>query len=879
MKTTTWSLALVAGAVATAPPAYDNGSSAPPAYGSTSSEAVPVSSSAPPAYGSSTVEVSSSASAVPFSSSSYATTSSSASATGSACTTTYTSTCDETSTLIYRSSTEYETYQVTHTLTTTMDGACPSSISVYPVSSSSTASETSPATYPSETSPATYPSETAPTTDEPSNVVVTNTVTNTKYVCPCDTTDTAVVPTRTAGEVYVTQFTTEYETTCPGAEGETATFTYGDWTSLYTKYSMTTTTEVITSTVTEPEYPAFTDPATYPADSSESEGSPVTSSGSAPAGYPSPSESEGSPITSSGWAYPTGSAPGSLPPYPSGSGSAPGGYPSGSGASGYPHPTGTGYSSSSYSLIPTGSSSTSSAAPTGTGSCVPCQGQPGSDPEKWCGYDINDNWYSVTPKTCKTREFFWTITNQTVSPDGIDRVGLVVEGQMPGPMIEANWGDEIIVHLTNGLDIAGLNGTSLHFHGIRQNGTNEMDGVSSITQCPIAPGHSMTYRWTASSYGSSWWHSHYGLQTYEGIWGPMVIHGPAAAEYDDEQFIALQDWSHIPVNTLYGPQELVSNGLRGPPTLDTGLINGLNQWQDLETQVVSGARFEMTVQSGKSYRLRLLNSAIQSTFVFYVDQHEFEVIAMDFVPITPYTTNMVVINIGQRYDLILKANQPSADYWMRSDNQQPCGPLINLDIKGIVHYADGPMGLPASEGYGYAPTCLDEPLEKLVPIVPWDAGAAEQTIAETTVIGPYQSTNLFKWTLSGTTFYSEWEHPTLKQIYEDGTIPATSGNLAIEVPELHEWVYIIIQTPIPLPHPIHLHGHDFLVLAQGLGAYSDAVPLNLKNPPRRDTAVMPADPTQGQPGYLVLAFQTSNPGVWLLHCHIGWVRAFSSLYI
>lgn len=23
-------------------------------------------------------------------------------------------------------------------------------------------------------------------------------------------------------------------------------------------------------------------------------------------------------------------------------------------------------------------------------------------------------------------------------------------------------------------------------------------------------------------------------------------------------------------------------------------------------------------------------------------------------------------------------------------------------------------------------------------------------------------------------------------------------------------------------------------------------------------------------GYLVLAFETDNPGAWLMHCHIGW---------
>jgi hypothetical protein len=40
--------------------------------------------------------------------------------------------------------------------------------------------------------------------------------------------------------------------------------------------------------------------------------------------------------------------------------------------------------------------------------------------------------------------------------------------------------------------------------------------------------------------------------------------------------------------------------------------------------------------------------------------------------------------------------------------------------------------------------------------------------------------------------------------------------------------------------------------------------LNFKNPPRRDTAMLPAG------GWLVLAFETNNPGAWIMHCHIAW---------
>jgi FtsP/CotA-like multicopper oxidase with cupredoxin domain len=56
-------------------------------------------------------------------------------------------------------------------------------------------------------------------------------------------------------------------------------------------------------------------------------------------------------------------------------------------------------------------------------------------------------------------------------------------------------------------------------------------------------------------------------------------------------------------------------------------------------------------------------------------------------------------------------------------------------------------------------------------------------------------------------------------------------------------------------HPLHLHGHDFYVLAQGSGPYIPGlVTLNTKNPPRRDTVTLHGN------GYLAIAFKTDNPG-------------------
>jgi FtsP/CotA-like multicopper oxidase with cupredoxin domain len=126
------------------------------------------------------------------------------------------------------------------------------------------------------------------------------------------------------------------------------------------------------------------------------------------------------------------------------------------------------------------------------------------------------------------------------------------------------------------------------------------------------------------------------------------------------------------------------------------------------------------------------------------------------------------------------------------------------------------------------------------------------------------SNNLFRWYLNSTTMVVDWEDPTLLQVYDNAT-SFDASNAVIQLDEADVWAYVVISTTFPVPHPIHLHGFDFFVLAQGTGTYSSSsVTLNLDNPPRRDVAMLPAN------GYLVLAFQTDNPGVWLMHCHIGW---------
>lgn len=110
---------------------------------------------------------------------------------------------------------------------------------------------------------------------------------------------------------------------------------------------------------------------------------------------------------------------------------------------------------------------------------------------KWLpGFDVDTDYYTQVPYTGVTREYWLEITNATAAPDGRERYVLLVNGQLPGPTIEANWGDMVRVHVKNSLKNSG---TSIHFHGIRQLNNNQMDGVPSLTQCPIPPRSTYTY--------------------------------------------------------------------------------------------------------------------------------------------------------------------------------------------------------------------------------------------------------------------------------------------------------------------------------------------------------------------------------------------------
>lgn len=521
-----------------------------------------------------------------------------------------------------------------------------------------------------------------------------------------------------------------------------------------------------------------------------------------------------------------------------------------------------------------------------------------ADRSKWCnGLSIDTNYYSDCwndnhglgnmPAGGAGRfggscSYDLVITNGTWNRDGEDEPLFLINGQFPGPAIECNWGDLVQITVHNQLQ---SNGTAIHWHGIRQFGTNDQDGVPGVTECAIAPGQSRTYTWRACSYGTSWYHSHWNLQYGDGVQGPVIIHGPATANYD-------VDAGPVMITDTFGMSATAFGSLtahQGPLPVDNYLLNGKNTKADLS----AGQHAHWSVQKGKKYLFRIINSAAQNMYSVSIDQHKMKVIASDFVPVVPYETEWLNIGIGQRYDVIVEMNQDVDTYFFRAVTQTLCPSASKNSglgqANGIIAYEgvhQNPLYLPSSTINGNKTAsdfniCKDEPLASLVPHLKLSAGSksAFQSSASTLPAGQVTKVNtaddgaVFRWFLNNGAMYVNYTQPTLQSLNEKQTLNSTVYANQITLKQKNEWVYFVIQNQFVAFHPLHLHGHDFSVLGQGDGVFtsSQVDSLNFDNPPRRDTAMLAGATTpQSTAGYTVIGFQTDNPGAWLMHCHIAW---------
>ncbi|PFH61585.1 hypothetical protein XA68_16935 [Ophiocordyceps unilateralis] len=513
----------------------------------------------------------------------------------------------------------------------------------------------------------------------------------------------------------------------------------------------------------------------------------------------------------------------------------------------------------------------------------------------WGRYNKYTNYYRDYPKTGVIRRYEWTVSRGLLAADGYLKQVLQVNGQFPGPTIEANWGDTIEVIVHNDIRDPG-EGVSFHWHGFLQEGTPWEDGVPGVTECPIPPGASFTYVFDAQLYGTTWWHSHYSAQWAGGLFGAIIIYGPELVPYDfDAGPVLISDYYHKDYFTLV--EETLSPLTGGVFFSDNNLINGkmffncsLADEDNRPCNSNAGpAVFEF--ERGRTYRLRVINAGAEGLQRFSIDGHKLLVIANDFVPVEPYETTVLTLGIGQRQDVIVKADGPLDAYWMRSTISEICSLTSQPQALAIINYVDrhrtgvrnarsldsdvqpgsislANVNIPNSIPWNIPDpgTCANDPLAITVPVM--RLPVIKPDLVWVFDIDTFvNASGVTLWRFGGVSERTDYNAPTLllsnlgnysfdpiwnvRAAVDLTNVRRVGGDLSALPPARS--VRIVVNNLSPVDHPMHLHGFNMQILNEGVGRWDGSI-VRPQNPERRDVYMLQKN------GYLAIQFNAiENP--------------------
>ncbi|KAF8853475.1 hypothetical protein BDZ45DRAFT_706949 [Acephala macrosclerotiorum] len=529
-------------------------------------------------------------------------------------------------------------------------------------------------------------------------------------------------------------------------------------------------------------------------------------------------------------------------------------------------------------------------------------------------YVLDHSWnFNAAPQV---REYKWTVVDIVGNPDGVFREMITINGQFPGPMIECNEGDTIVIDVDN----QSVNATAIHFHGLYQNGTNHMDGTSGITQCPISPGKKFRYEFTVSGQsGTYYYHGHQAVQMSDGLYGPLVIHGRdeknlQQISYVSDRVVMLQDYYHDLSSGLLVTS--LEPGNEASPIPNGALINGLNKRDcsvlpnrmcDNSTAVIPS--FDMAANA--YHRLRFINVGAFAWFQVSIDEHQMAITEADGTDLLPTYDSRMMISPAQRYSAIVYADSANADsFWLRARMVTHCWKNPNLpghgadEVKAILRYtsrtnsAKGLTSRPTSTAWSesmevqckdmntttYVPAAFDPApvvadhsyyLRSNLEIGDW---RLERGFFNTSTFRPNLQQPTLHRTVDGLTSHNETFDATRSTDGVNSACYDQKNDFVIQHSGI-KVVDLIIQNFDEGNHPMHLHGHKFWVLGQGHGMFPGYDKLGLSpegkgvleghhgvlgNLIRRDVA------TAEGFGWLALRFIADNPGVWAFHCHMAW---------
>ncbi len=418
-------------------------------------------------------------------------------------------------------------------------------------------------------------------------------------------------------------------------------------------------------------------------------------------------------------------------------------------------------------------------------------------------------------------------------------------GMLPGPPLQARQGEILEVEVENRLPQP----TTVHWHGIRL--PLAMDGVPGLSQEPIVPGGSFTYRFTLPDAGTYWYHPHWASseQVGRGLYGALVV--AEATDYagaDREMVCVLSDLRLDAQARIVGGFSNPMDASHGGRLGNTALLNG-----ELARSVALAA--------GERLRLRLLNTANARIFSLRFQGHNPWLVALDGHPVPPRRLaddEATLLGPGMRADLILDATGKPGERFAVND--------IDQDGRGyrLLHLDYAAAAVSSRAGFGGAvrplpPNPVAEPdLARAERLELSMAGGAMGQIAEASVHGHRMSLrDAFRqhgvaWTFNGQAMPS----PERNGLERNGLQQASHAGHGAPLFDLKlgRSYILAVRNDTVWPHPLHLHGHAFRLLSRN-GRPEPARPFH-------DTVLI-------QPGEIAeLAFVADNPGDWMLHCHI-----------
>jgi laccase len=321
------------------------------------------------------------------------------------------------------------------------------------------------------------------------------------------------------------------------------------------------------------------------------------------------------------------------------------------------------------------------------------------------------------------------------------------------------------------------------------------------------------------------------------------------------------------------------------------------------------------VQRNATYLLRIINAALNTPMFFKVANHSFTVVGADAAYTTPYETDVVVIAPGQTVDALMVTGAAVGLYYMAAspyDSAIPQGPPFSMTTgTAVVEYV-GSAGeetpqLPSRPEYNDTDTAFRffSNLTALVlpgkPTVPLSVdtrmfvtvGLGNSDCQPAQLLCNTSGTRLpiFSSSMNNASFVLPNSVSMLQAHYanasagvytrdfpdqppvifdytadasDTATLKYTTKSTKVRTLRYNETVEIVLQNTRLIAkesHPMHLHGFNFFVIAQGFGNYDQATAtpqFNLVNPQERNTVAVPTG------GWAVIRFVANNPGIVLL---------------